>query len=670
MHIGHMMRGLLGDLQVQSQDVRRLELREGQVVRGVVLQLLEGQDALISLNGVHVRARLETPLEAGQAAWLQVQAGSTEGQLVLRTVMMNEGAGEELITRLLQQLGLPDTPLHRELLRQAQQLGVQLQAKEARLLSSFLSQQPAHVDAARWMQSSIIAVQRGLPLSREAVLSIAQAIHGRPLPQLLSSIAAEIASLLASSSGHGGVSSLSGQAHGILTRLADAISQWFAQARGMPADLSGQGGRPRMQGGAAGGMQSPQTSAGGRTAAASPAAPNAAAANAASPAPPAAGTQTAQPGSAASEQQAPASASLPADSTPLKRPITGNASSHAASSLTAGKDRGSQMVQQGGASGSGAAPPLSPASAAARAGASSGASSTDSLRTPPSNPSQTPDAQAASAGRTFASGEAARLDGSLLRQLLQTLGLDYEHELMERFILQQPGRAASNVMNPSTADAGIPVPAAEQAAAAQQPAGAAPSPAAESIKSLLLQASTIEQLPAVLRETIQQAAQAITGQQLLLSGDRHSPITYVTMFVPVMNEQGEHLASVHIQTRRGKRGELDSANCHLFFDLELEAMGEMMIDMQVTERIVTLRMYNDHPLSQMLMQEGKEQIQQALEALGYRLSTLQAHPLPRYDAPPAGETGGGEASAVKQQDIQGLRRYAAGAAYRGVDLRI
>ncbi|GFR37751.1 hypothetical protein PRECH8_10470 [Insulibacter thermoxylanivorax] len=663
MHVGHMMRGLLGDLQVQSQDVRRLELREGQVVRGVVLQLLEGQDALISLNGVHVRARLETPLEAGQAAWLQVQAGSTDGQLVLRTVMMNEGAGEELFTRLLQQLGLPDTPLHRELLRQAQQLGVQLQTKEARLLSSFLSQQPAHVDAAGWMQSSIIAVQRGLPLSREAVLSIAQVIHGRPLPQLLSSIAAEIASLLASSSEHGGVFSLSGQAHGILTRLADAIAQWFAQARGMPAAFSGQGGATWMQGGTAGGMQSLQTAAVGRTAAANTAVPSTASPGSQMP-----GTQAAQPGSAASGQQVPAPASLPADTPPLKRPNIGNASSHA-SSLTAGNGRGSQMVQLGGPSGSGAAPHLIPASASARAGASSGKASADSLRTLPSNPSQALDAQTASAGRIYAAGEVARLDGSLLRQLLQTLGLDYEYGLMERLILQQPDRAA-NIMNPPTADSIISAPAAEQAAAAQEAAGAAPPPAAETIKSLLLQASTIEQLPAALRETIQQAAQAITGQQLLLSGDRHSPITYVTMFVPVMNEQGEHLASVHIQTRRGKRGELDSANCHLFFDLELEALGEMMIDMQVTERIVSLRIYNDHPLSQMLMQEGKEQIQQALEELGYHLSTLQAYPLPGYDAPPAGKTCGGEASAVKQQDIQGLRRYAAGAAYRGVDLRI
>jgi hypothetical protein len=188
----------------------------------------------------------------------------------------------------------------------------------------------------------------------------------------------------------------------------------------------------------------------------------------------------------------------------------------------------------------------------------------------------------------------------------------------------------------------------------------------ESIKSLLLQAANSEQLPQALRESIQQAVQSITGQQLLMSADRSAPVTYITLFVPLMNEQGEHMASVHIQTKKGRRGGLDSDNCHLLFDLRMSALGEMMIDVQVTERIVSLQIYNDHPLMKRLAEEGKEGIQQALADMGYRLSMVKVTPLPDSSLTgPASANG-----AAAQPPANELKKYTAGSTYKGVDLRI
>ena len=170
-----------------------------------------------------------------------------------------------------------------------------------------------------------------------------------------------------------------------------------------------------------------------------------------------------------------------------------------------------------------------------------------------------------------------------------------------------------------------------------------------------------------MRETIQQAVQSITGQQLLMSADRSAPVTYITMFVPFMNEQGEHLASVHIQTRKGRRGGLDMNNCHLLFDLRMSALGEMMIDVQVTERIVSLQIYNDHPLMKYLAEEGKQGLQQALADMGYRLSMVKVTALPE---PAVADPSRDSSAEAPQSPVRELRKYTAGSTYKGVDLRI
>src|SRR5690606_587053 len=140
MNIGHIARAFMGEAQTHKQDAKMMALKDGQVVRGVVLQLLDGQDAFISANGARLRAHLETPLQIGQAAWLQVQPQSEDGMLILRALTLsNSQSSEELVVKLLQQLGLKDGPVNREIIRQAHDLGVQLSAKDGRSLSMFLT---------------------------------------------------------------------------------------------------------------------------------------------------------------------------------------------------------------------------------------------------------------------------------------------------------------------------------------------------------------------------------------------------------------------------------------------------------------------------------------------------------------------------------------------------
>ena len=107
MLVSQLMRGMLGE--PQPDQAKALELRIGQVVRGVVLQLLDGQEALVSLAGVQVRARLEAPLAPGQSAMLQVMPESSAGTIVLRQADAgNAQPSEATLRELMRTLGLPD----------------------------------------------------------------------------------------------------------------------------------------------------------------------------------------------------------------------------------------------------------------------------------------------------------------------------------------------------------------------------------------------------------------------------------------------------------------------------------------------------------------------------------------------------------------------------------
>jgi hypothetical protein len=155
----------------------------------------------------------------------------------------------------------------------------------------------------------------------------------------------------------------------------------------------------------------------------------------------------------------------------------------------------------------------------------------------------------------------------------------------------------------------------------------------DTLKGVLLQLSQSDELPPAIKETIQQLTQQVTGQQLLLTSDRNSMFTHVTMFVPFRNEQGEQTASVHIQSRKGKHGELDKDNCHLLFDLQMKALGKTLLDVQVVNRIVTLKVHNDFPAIAEIMESNRDGMNEAMEKIGYQFLSLKCEPYPKRLAP-------------------------------------
>ncbi|MDU2241648.1 MAG: flagellar hook-length control protein FliK, partial [Paenibacillus sp.] len=180
----------------------------------------------------------------------------------------------------------------------------------------------------------------------------------------------------------------------------------------------------------------------------------------------------------------------------------------------------------------------------------------------------------------------------------------------------------------------------------------------ETLKGLLLQAMASDDLPAPLQEAARQLVQQLTGQQLLLNTDRTAPFAQVTMFLPFIGPDGRQTAAVHIESRRGRKGELDPANCRLWFDLQMKALGQIMVDVQVADKKVLLKIYSEKEATGAFLESRQEEVSEALEKTGYRLLSLKAEPL----IPPEGADGA-------EADFSLPMSYAP-SVYKGVDYRV
>ncbi|MED5019861.1 hypothetical protein P9847_21520, partial [Paenibacillus chibensis] len=186
MNIGSLIRGLLGE--TKPGDAKQLDMKTGQVVRGVVLSVSEdGQEAVVQIQGVKVRAVLETPMQAGQATLLQVQPPMDNGMMVLKPLADSPyiALPAQSMAEVLNSLGLPDTHETRTMVQAMQASGVPLTKENAELFTRIMQLKPASVPAEQWIQSAAIALQRGLPVTGESVRGLQQAVFGAPVHELL-----------------------------------------------------------------------------------------------------------------------------------------------------------------------------------------------------------------------------------------------------------------------------------------------------------------------------------------------------------------------------------------------------------------------------------------------------------------------------------------------------
>ncbi|QCT03243.1 hypothetical protein E6C60_2531 [Paenibacillus algicola] len=690
MNIGSLIRGLLGEQK--PGDAKALEMKPGQVVRGLIVHVSEdSQEAVVQIQGVHVKARLEANLRPGESAMLQVQQPGADGAIVLKPFT---GQGAALTTAsiadLLRQAGLPDTPEVREILRSIQHAGVTLNKENVTVLKEALALRPIQLPAAEWAESAAIALQRGLPVTRESVISLHQAVFGPPLHQLLQDVEQQLRTAVnqlqqqagaaggsATTGAVAGGSALTGQVSGGSATagamaggnaLTGAVAGGNAPAgavtggnvltgavAGGNAAAGAVTGGSAQAGAVAGGSAQAGAVAGGNAAAALLAklqgllqelrsehaqqGPTAGGTAAPGPAP---STLTAEPWvgrllkllGAEHEQQVLRGGSAPAQAAPSA--AAGAAPSAAAGAAPSAAASAAPSAAAGAAP-SAAAPSAAAPSAAAPSAAASAASSAAASAASSAAASAAPSA-AAGAAPSAAGGAAPSAAG---------------------------GAAPSAAAGAAPSAAGGAAPSAAAGAAPSSPlmppvlTGAGTQPGSEiqeTVKGLLLQLSAAD-LPPAFKEAAQQLLQHLTGQQLLLNTDRTAPFAQITMFIPLHGPDGEQTAAVHVQSRRGRKGELDHHNCRLWFDLNMNTLGHTVIDVQVVDNIVSIQMKNNEPWAEELFQSGRQELAQSVEDIGYQLLSMKTTPFPEIT--PASDKSQSRVADEYTPDI-----------YKGVDLKI
>ncbi|MFC5702153.1 hypothetical protein ACFPVX_12700 [Cohnella faecalis] len=583
MNIGPMLRALLSEGQ-PAEGSKALELRIGQIVRGVLLELLDNQEAIVSINGVNVRARLDADMPVGRGTLLQVQTSSGGGLVALKPLAdLSEMMPEEGLKDVLKSFSLPEQKWAMELVRGLKKDGYPISRDTASFFASAASLKPATTDSQSWMAASDVAFRRGLAPTEATIGSLRQALFGAPLHESIANVQTELAAW--QSSGNAASSEASELGKKLQTLLARG-AEYMVRAE------AGKEGQPTFGDEAKKSVESsrPQPDGIARNADSARANPRGSAVNVADL-------------SVQENVKAAIQARTDNEGDPIERsaPRSGLAE--------AGGERASAMPRA----------TTSTSSQENAAAANRQASLSSSER------SASGEAASGKTGNSAAEGSrpdgrqptaaAPRQEGAWIGRFLQWIGAGHERNALHA----SDQRLGGDLTFP--ASAGTDLDATAEQASNQH---------GDSMKSALLALSSRDDIPPALRDAAQTLVNQITGQQLLLASERNgtSPFSHMTLFVPMKTADGETTATVHVQTRRGRRGEWDADNCRLLFDLRMRNLGDTVVDVQVVDRIVSLKLMNDFPGMQDLLEQARNELSSGIREAGFQLLSLTVSPLP------------------------------------------
>ncbi|TVX97686.1 hypothetical protein [Cohnella terricola] len=612
MNIGPMIRAMMGD--AQPADAKSLELRIGQIVRGVLLELMDNQEALVNINGVHVRAKLAADMPLGRSTLLQVQPGGAGGLIALKPLAdLLEGMPEEGLKDVLKTFGMPEQKWAMELLRGLKRDGYPIGKETAAHFNTAMAMKPPGVEAESWLNAADVAFRRGLKPTETTLSSLRQALYGQPVHEELANLRSALDSWL------GGAKPPSPETAALGQRLQALLAQGASILSEGEAMLTGD----------------PRASTAKPEAAITP--------QAGTTAPPQTGGEAARTAANASPQAGGESGAARA-AVPQAQSLAGQAAQTPAQTSATPANAAQPEASRPAASVPAAPAPVAEerAAAANRPAAADGAAA-DGRRSE------------GRADATASPASAPKPEAAWIGRFLQWLGVGHERQLLH----------AAEARLPGGGDAG------PGAGAAHTPGGAEASgqearPSAETLKGALLALASRDDVPPALREAAQTLAGQVTGQQLLLSSDRGmaAPFSHMTLFVPMKGADGDTTATVHVQTRRGRKGEWDVNNCHLLFDLRMRHLGDTIVDVQVVDRIVSLKLLSDFPGMTELLDNAREELVEGMSSSGFQLLSLSAAPLPDWK-------NGSAASALSAEGANRAAMASAYAAkpYKGVDYR-
>ncbi|WP_411501751.1 hypothetical protein [Brevibacillus centrosporus] len=611
-----------------------VELTPGQVFKGTVIKQYPDNMALVQIGGTQVQAKLETKLEQGQKAWLQVQPSSDVVTLKVLDTQPAGGGKEASLEGLIKSLGLPETKESRAIVTALMNANLPV-SKETVQAFTAVAARLGTSDAT--VEAFMMAVKRNLPLTPDTVSGLKAFLSEKPVSVGIQNFLLQATKFLedatAASAANGGNTPKT-EGHTTLadTGLRQVVAMLKEKVGALPLALSNQAEIEPQNA-----IPASSTTAQGRTQTDAQIAQSSGKASIT-----AAGSEVLvqstdrKSGEAGSIQLAREQGNHPKEAAtpPPVRLAQAQGESQPGQNLLPPKASG-QALAAGVAVSSVENPQLDSTQQPKGTGSGSvqpAAQQTTEESLVAVNP-RTP-GEAASAIRGHADTPVQQLTGkntdaagkNPIQELFRQMGMAHERELM--------GQTLSGAVSDGALHKQL-----------------------ESVKSLLMQItqSPNHTVPAGLRDAADQLLQQVTGQQLMMLQPTNQALSQIVLQIPIRSAQGEDTAYVQIESKKKDGGQLDADNCRLFFHLELKEMGTTMIDVGIVNRIINLQIFNNAPWVDELVQGMKEGFAQQLQEVGFQLSAVRVQDIP------------------KQKNSTLMTTGAKGAIlsdYKGVDLRI
>ncbi|HLQ73900.1 MAG TPA: hypothetical protein VK125_06670 [Bacillota bacterium] len=143
------------------------------------------------------------------------------------------------------------------------------------------------------------------------------------------------------------------------------------------------------------------------------------------------------------------------------------------------------------------------------------------------------------------------------------------------------------------------------------------------IKPLLI---NLSQSDSIVQARAQQALHFINGMQIQSLNDSTN-LLQASLQIP-----GEPFALnkdmlMNFESKQTEDGKINSDYCRILFYLDLKRLKEVVIDLQIQKRVISISVFNDHPEIKGKSTLFEPLLQKQLDEAGYTLSNVSFHPL-------------------------------------------
>lgn len=180
---------------------------------------------------------------------------------------------------------------------------------------------------------------------------------------------------------------------------------------------------------------------------------------------------------------------------------------------------------------------------------------------------------------------AALLTDGKIKRFLSALGLSYEHQLGEVLKDGEIGKAQVS----------------------------------ETVKSLVLRLLNENPPPAV-KEASELLLNKLTGFQLL--SQEAGPIQQLVVQIPFVLGGKTNELTMQWSGKKTEDGKIDADFCRVLFYLKLEHLNDLIVDMQVQNRVMSVQIFNENPALKKMAEQMTPVLKSKLAEINYQLSSV------------------------------------------------